>query len=154
MLLTRFQLYGLFILVSCVCLLTDGKAQTADAYKFESLGVNEGLSHGQVNSVLKDSRGFLWIGTAAGLNLYDGYTVKTFTYDPRDSSSINATDVIDLFEGPEGNIWVVTANGLTIYNPSIEQFIHELDTFQRKYSLPSMAVSDIISAPVGIVISL
>ena len=40
--------------------------------KFRRLDTRNGLSNSQVNCVYRDSRGFVWIGTAYGLNRYDG----------------------------------------------------------------------------------
>ena len=45
---------------------------------FENLSVEHGLSQSNVNAILQDSRGFIWIGTDDGLNKYDGYTFKVF----------------------------------------------------------------------------
>ena len=36
-------------------------------------GVEEGLSHRDVQAVHKDGRGMLWFGTKYGLNRFDGY---------------------------------------------------------------------------------
>ena len=46
-------------------------------YRFQSLTMTEGLSSGSVNCMLIDTDGFLWIGTDAGLDRYDGYEVDT-----------------------------------------------------------------------------
>ena len=45
---------------------------------FKSIGIQQGLSHQMVNAIVKDPQGFIWIGTAEGLNRYDG-TEFTFT---------------------------------------------------------------------------
>ena len=36
--------------------------------KFRRLDTRNGLSNSQVNCILKDSKGFVWIGTKYGLN--------------------------------------------------------------------------------------
>ena len=43
-------------------------------YVFRHLKVENGLSNNNVKTILKDCEGFLWIGTANGLNRYDGYS--------------------------------------------------------------------------------
>ena len=35
-----------------------------------------GLSQNDVNCLLQDSDGYIWLGTNDGLNRYDGYTLK------------------------------------------------------------------------------
>ena len=46
-------------------------------YVFRHLKVENGLSNNNVKTILKDCEGFLWIGTANGLNRYDGYLELT-----------------------------------------------------------------------------
>ena len=45
-------------------------------YRFQSLTMTEGLSSGSVKCMFIDADGFLWIGTDAGLDRYDGYEVE------------------------------------------------------------------------------
>ena len=72
----------------------------------EYLGQKEGLSSNHVNCVIQDSRGFLWIGTDSGLDMYDGDVIQTF---PR--------PVISLAECG-GFIWAGTNEGILFYNPA------------------------------------
>lgn len=46
--------------------------------KFEKLSVEHGLSQSNVNTILQDSKGFLWFGTDEGLNKYDGYSFAIY----------------------------------------------------------------------------
>ncbi|WP_268125436.1 hybrid sensor histidine kinase/response regulator transcription factor [Roseivirga pacifica] len=119
-------------------------SQTKQTYKFELIDVNQGLSHGQVNSIIKDSEGYMWFATSAGLNLYNGYGIKTFTYDPRDSSSINATEVLNIFEGPDKKLWVTTVAGLNIYDHATQSFTQNLKPYYRRYHLPDTTVEKIL----------
>ena len=52
--------------------------------RFRRLSTDQGLSDSTVEAVLQDHKGFIWIGTADGLNRYDGYTFKVFSNDPED----------------------------------------------------------------------
>ena len=58
------------------------------AYNFSKLDTYTGLSHNQVNAILKDQDGFLWFGTMSGLNRYDGYSCRIFRKSYNDSSSL------------------------------------------------------------------
>ena len=50
----------------------------AGIFTFKTLNARVGLNSSQINCILKDSRGFVWFGTPAGLYRYDGYTFKNF----------------------------------------------------------------------------
>src|SRR5262245_8520610 len=78
-------------------------------YNFMHLDVNNGLSHNEVLSLLKDQQGFLWIGTASGLNRFDGYTFKTFQQNQRDTTSLSGNSIQRIFEVPDGRIGIITA---------------------------------------------
>ena len=64
------------ILISMMILLMPATA-SAD-YLFKTLDARNGLTSSQINCIIKDSRGFMWMGTPAGLYRYDGYIFKHF----------------------------------------------------------------------------
>ncbi len=98
-------------------------------YRFKHINVDQGLTHNEVISFYKDRKGFLWIGTTAGLNRYDGYTVRSFLNDVRDSLSLSDNVVTSIGGLPDGKIGVITPSGLNIYNPATENFVHQLNGF-------------------------
>ena len=65
----------------------------------------------QVEALIQDRRGFVWVGFLGGLARYDGYKAKFFVHDPKDTTSISANFIHNLFEDKEGNIWASTRNG-------------------------------------------
>ncbi|HVS92881.1 MAG TPA: two-component regulator propeller domain-containing protein [Mucilaginibacter sp.] len=83
---------------------------------FEHFGTREGLSQINVNCIIQDSRGFMWIGTRNGLNRYDGYKFIAYRTDPKNTSSISNNMIQDIAEDKLGNIWVATQNGLDRYD--------------------------------------
>src|ERR1700744_4580870 len=91
-----------------VLLLITGGLYTAIAqnniYQFSHLDISNGLSGNQVNCIYKDSKGFMWFGTMAGLNRYDGYTFKVFKHIANDKNSINDDFIESIYEGPEQNL--------------------------------------------------
>ena len=48
-------------------------------YASHSFSIEEGLSQSTVNCILKDKRGFIWLGTEDGLNRYDGNEFTVFS---------------------------------------------------------------------------
>lgn len=118
------------------------QAGVPEPFRFSLLDINSGLSSNQVKCILKDSRGYVWVGTASGLNRYDGYRCKVFRYHSNDSTSLRNNDVLQLAEGPGGKIWVKTSQGMCIYNPATEQFIRRQRDLLRQMALPADATVD------------
>ncbi len=56
-------------------------------YAFQQLTEEQGLSQDFLYTLTQDQRGFLWIGTGAGLSRYDGHEIKVFSTN--DSLSAN-----------------------------------------------------------------
>ena len=44
--------------------------------RFNHYSVNEGLSQGNVTSIMQDHLGLMWFGTWDGLNVYDGFKMS------------------------------------------------------------------------------
>lgn len=87
-------------------------------HRFSALTIDEGLSQSSVYAVLQDHQGFIWLGTADGLNRYDGSSIKVYRYDPDAEISIGDNFVRDLCETDDGSLWVATrGGGLTRLSP-------------------------------------
>jgi signal transduction histidine kinase/ligand-binding sensor domain-containing protein/DNA-binding response OmpR family regulator len=99
-----------------------GYAQN-QSLKFEHLGKKEGLSQINVECIIQDSRGFIWVGTRDGLNRYDGYNFTYYKHDPQDPTSLSSSMITDIAEDKEGNIWVATIIGLNKFERSKGRFI-------------------------------
>ncbi len=91
---------------------------------FDKITGEQGLSHSDVRSVVRDSEGFMWFGTDNGLNRYDGYTIREYPHDPEDSTTISGKSISCLFEDSRGNLWVGTSGeGLNLYRRDSDDFI-------------------------------
>ena len=90
---------------------------------FKSLTVENGLSSSDVNCLLQDKLGFIWIGTDNGLNRFDGKNFKVYRYQQNKSNSISDNSIWSLFEDKKGNIWIGTKGGtLNKFSPISEKF--------------------------------
>lgn len=112
-------------------------------YNFLKVNTSNGLSHNQVNAILKDSYGFLWFGTMSGLNRYDGNSIKIFKKKIDDSTSLKDNLVQSLSLLPAGKIWVTTRSGACIYNSVTEKFEPDYDKYLQTLGLPISAVKRI-----------
>jgi signal transduction histidine kinase/ligand-binding sensor domain-containing protein/DNA-binding response OmpR family regulator len=117
-------------------------AQT-DQYRFSRLNPGLGISHDRIKCFFKDRKGFLWIGTVSGLNRYDGYSLKVFRNDPRDSTSVINDDINKLFEDPDGRMWVLSYSGLDVYDPKTETFRHDPMPLLSSMGIQDRNISDI-----------
>ena len=79
--------------------------------KFDQIGLEQGLSQSTVNAIVQDAQGFIWFGTQDGLNRYDGYTIKVFKHNPKDSNSISDSRINCLLNDSKGDLWIGTAGG-------------------------------------------
>lgn len=119
-----------FVLCICTGANLEVTAQTqsrrlkpSDEIRYEHISVDQGLSHPGVNCILKDRQGFMWFGTAKGLNRYDGYSFRVFLKDPDDSNSIGGNLIYSLLEDRDGFIWIGTmGGGLSRFDPVHERF--------------------------------
>jgi signal transduction histidine kinase/ligand-binding sensor domain-containing protein/DNA-binding response OmpR family regulator len=116
----------------------------SEHYNFSKLDIHKGLSHNQVNAILKDGDGFLWFGTMWGLNRFDGYTFKIFSKKPGDSTSLNDNFVLRLSELPDGKMWVVTRGNPCIYNSHTEKFESDYPGYLNSLGLPAGTVLNIV----------
>ncbi|MFA7287893.1 MAG: two-component regulator propeller domain-containing protein [Melioribacteraceae bacterium] len=91
--------------------------------------LEEGLSQSTILSIIQDRKGFLWIGTANGLNRYDGYSFKIFSHDPMDSNSISDNGILSLFESKDGSLWIGTIEGVLNKYNSKEGRFYRYDIF-------------------------
>ena len=112
----------IFILVLAV--IAPLHAVSAD-YVFKILDARQGLTSSQINCIMKDSRGFVWFGTPAGLYRYDGYIYKHFQCDSQDGSSL-PDSYIESIQEMDGDLWVKTPADYCIYHPETESFERDM----------------------------
>lgn len=120
-------------LVCLFALAADGLVAQTEQFRFKQLDLKDGLSHPDVWTIYKDSRGFVWFGTALGLNRFDGYTIKSFVNDPHDTTSLPGDGVYRIFETPDRMLAMSTSAGLTLFDPERETFKRHLQPFFDKY---------------------
>ncbi|HKL18683.1 MAG TPA: two-component regulator propeller domain-containing protein [Halalkalibaculum sp.] len=95
----------------------------APSLRFEHIGLEEGMAQASANSIMQDSKGFLWITTQGGLHRYDGHEFKVYAETPFDTTSISDSWVWGAAESKTGDIWVTTeGKGLNRLNQSTGEF--------------------------------
>ncbi|WP_170916760.1 hybrid sensor histidine kinase/response regulator transcription factor [Dyadobacter psychrophilus] len=113
----------LFLMLIFVSISTVGVAFCQPfPYKFNYLTVDEGLSHTDVNDIVQDDKGYIWLATNFGLDRYDGYAIRKFYNSNVPLNNAFKNRVIKLFPGDDGKIWLSTEGGLQCFNPKTETF--------------------------------
>src|SRR5260370_28048166 len=143
----RFQLCSAIVGLSIVLTIAPepGHAvdpdQPATSYLRTTFTVEDGLSSNVVNAILQTRDGFLWIGTDAGLNRFDGRHFTPIYF--RGPKSTPQGIVSALAEGPDGDLWIGTsAAGLVrISRRAFDQFDRSLSVFYH----PGAGISDEIT---------
>ena len=111
----KYFLLPCALLLACISL-------GAQNYMFKHLELKDGLSNNQVNAIYKDSEGFMWFGTASGLNRYDGYDMKVYLYEPADTTSLPDNYISSIQEDRDGRLWIHTDKGYALYDPATDRF--------------------------------
>jgi len=94
-----------------------------NTFRFENLTVDDGLSQNGANSIIQDSKGFMWFGTQDGLNRYDGNSFTVYKHDPENPTSISDNWILTILEDRQGTLWIGTfSGGLNSYNRELDQF--------------------------------
>ena len=91
-------------------------------YVFSHLNVNNGLSQNLINCIYRDSKGFVWFGTNAGLNRFDGSNFETFSNKNPINGSIADNNINAITEDKNGNLWIGTGRGVSILNGNTYEF--------------------------------
>jgi signal transduction histidine kinase/ligand-binding sensor domain-containing protein/DNA-binding response OmpR family regulator len=140
----KHLMYRKFLYTLTGCLLSCGLFAQQEQIQFSKLDVSGGLSHNQVNTMLKDARGYMWFATLSGLNRYDGYGFKVFKHDPRDTTSLTDDFITGIFELPENKLFLETRGGPAIYDPATESFSRNSAAFLKGLHITAAIIKGVI----------
>lgn len=88
---------------------------------FNPINYEQGLSNSTIEAIAQDYRGFIWIGTRDGLNLYDGKQNTVFRKSKK-KGSISDNFIKYIYEDKAHTLWIGTINGLNQYDQSTKTF--------------------------------
>ena len=91
-------------------------------YNQHNNSANKEIGPYNINSLLQDKTGFIWIGTDRGISRYDGKYFKTYTDISDGERYVNNRYVYALFEDNKERIWAGTGSGLFLYDAGQEKF--------------------------------
>jgi ligand-binding sensor domain-containing protein len=79
-------------------------AQSLDPH-FINYTVKDGLPSNEINAIVQDKKGYVWVGTSNGLVRFDGYNFISFDAE-NDTNGLTDKNVRNLALHPDGHIWV------------------------------------------------
>ena len=83
--------------------------------KGKQVGTDFMLSSLNVTAIAQDTKKLMWIGTSAGINVYNGQDYIQFFHDSQDTTALPDDYINVLHRDSQGRMWVGTQNGLARY---------------------------------------
>lgn len=111
-------------------------------YQYTSADTIHSLSNNDVQTIYRDREDNMWVGTYAGLNLYNSAT-GNFTHFKPYNSGLSSNVIISIFEDTEGSIWVGTlGGGLNLYDKHKKTFSAYIFPDGSNYSIINSITED------------
>ncbi len=90
---------------------------------FTNFDITNGLSNNTTFCVAQGKKGFIWMGTADGLNRFDGKDFKVFRNFSDKAGVAGTLYVWDLLVHSSGSLWLSTNKGIFVFNDTTEQLL-------------------------------
>ena len=88
-----------------VCITHSANCQKSE-YIFKHFNENDGLINNKVTSLLCDREGYVWIGTQAGLQRYDGTRFQNFITNIKDTQALQSDWISAIYEDSKNRFWI------------------------------------------------
>ncbi|WP_100629043.1 sensor histidine kinase [Algoriphagus formosus] len=88
----------------------------AQEISLETISISNGLASPNVRALIQDDYGLIWLGTANGIQSYDGFTWKTYRNIIGDTTSLQQNTVTDIAKDSLQNLWIGNELGATYYD--------------------------------------
>lgn len=116
---TRFDYFALLLLLLLLPLPI--KSQNMPL-SFGYINSDNGLSHNRVSSIYQDERGFIWIGTRNGVNLYNGIKTETYKHKREPPNSLFSNEIKNITGDGKGTVFFQTSKGISLYEINQNKF--------------------------------
>lgn len=117
-------------------------------------GLEDGLSHRDVQCIHQDRQGFIWIGTNYGLNRFDGYDFQWFT---KEKNGLQSNIISHILEDEDGWMWLIHTKSrafpsplsIDLFNPLTEEVLSLEERFGKALPFELRDVSSFAASPDG-----
>jgi signal transduction histidine kinase/DNA-binding response OmpR family regulator/streptogramin lyase len=111
----------------------------------QHFGIEEGLSHRDVQCIHQDKNGVMWLGTRYGLNRYDGYNFRWFTQETND---LQSNHICHILERPDSMLWLFKTDPyfskrvqtIDVFDPITEKSLPFEDHFRDQVPFDASAI--------------
>ncbi|MEM9547103.1 MAG: histidine kinase [Bacteroidota bacterium] len=102
--------YRVIILLAFIHLISVSNSSAQPDIEFYRFPTNKAPGT-KIESVFKDSYGYLWLGKPDGLLRHDGINFTSYTHDSRNAQSISSNDAATFFQDSKNQLWIGTKTG-------------------------------------------
>ncbi|NNJ72469.1 MAG: hypothetical protein HKP09_04730, partial [Enterobacterales bacterium] len=115
-----------------------------EALQFRQLSIENGLLDNEIEDIIQDKNGFIWLATGQGLVKYDGINYNNYYHSVKKLDSISSNITTSISEDQNGNIWVGSENGLNRLASNASGFKRYFHDPQTTTSLANNHVHDLL----------
>lgn len=119
-----------FRLIHCITFFLVFASALSSEPEFRYLQSEDGLASGEINSIIQDQDGIIWLATPAGLISYNGYDYTNYRPEPGNTQSLPDKSITNLFIDSKKNLWIIAGKYLVRYIKSGNSF--QLYHFEAK----------------------
>ena len=127
---SRIVSCGLLFKIMAICILIamPFSGIFAQRYNLSIFNISNGLPGNQINDIIQDKAGRLWIGTMNGVAIYDGLNFTGFDKN----NPVTNNPVKTIFQDSKGNIWIgMIRKGICKYNGTSFEFFNTTNGLLR-----------------------
>lgn len=124
----------LILSISCLLFFAQSRLYAQNEYFFKQVSLKDGLPRSTVRSVHRDHKGYIWIGTTAGLCKYTTDQLDTYRADADNPYSIPGEFINFITEDRNNTLWVGTNKGLVRYDDTSDNF-HTPHNLARAFAM-------------------
>lgn len=97
-----------------------------------------------ISALHRDHNGMIWVGTATGLNRYDGYNISRAKTEFPDSTVFLEEHIKKICEDTQGRLWIKAEGQIYgVYDPSTHKILADFDKVLTDAGIPTGLVNDI-----------
>lgn len=140
----------LLVLSGLVCMASAARAEDERPLALRHLTTANGLPQSTVMTTLRDSRGFVWIGTEDGLMRFDGQQLVRYSRSQEGTRSLPGNFIWQVVEDSRHDLWVAMKDaGIARWHPDSDRFESYSHDPQRRNSLASNAARALVADRTG-----